>query len=119
MLKNEDVTIFGDGECVRDYVFVEDVAEANFQAMEKLENDYLNIGTGKGTSVNELFTSLKKATGYDKEPVYTAPRPGDIKKSILNWDKAARVLDWKPGVEIENGLVKTVEFFREELDTAE
>jgi UDP-glucose 4-epimerase len=118
MLKNEDTTIYGDGENIRDYVYVSDVARANYLAMEKWENDLVNIGTGHGTSVNELFNKLKEITGYSKEATYSDPRPGDLQRSILKCDRA-RKLGWKPDVKLNDGLVKTVEYFRNKLETTE
>jgi len=117
MLKGENVVIFGDGECVRDYVYVEDVARANLLAMERLENDTVNIGTAIGTSVNGLFEKMKVTSGYSKEAIHEAPRPGDLKKSILNYSKASTLLDWEPSVPLEKGLEKTIEYFRNELET--
>jgi UDP-glucose 4-epimerase len=119
MLANDEVIIFGDGENVRDYVYAGDVARANVLAMEKVENEVINIGTGIGTSVNELFALLKEITGYQKEPVYADPRPGDLRKSILKWDKAKELMGWEPTVKLEDGLVKTVEFFRTEMGASE
>ena len=116
MLKNEEVKIFGDGEYVRDYVFVGDVVEANMAAMDKADGEIVNIGTSKGTTVNELFRMLKEITGYEKDPVYAPPRPGDLRKSILDVSKAAKVLDWTPKVSLEEGLKKTVEWFKKKME---
>ncbi|TYB90876.1 MAG: NAD-dependent epimerase/dehydratase family protein [Kosmotoga sp.] len=118
MLKNEETIIYGDGENIRDYVYVSDVARANYLAMEEWENDVINIGTGHGASVNELFNKLKDITNYSKAATYSDPRPGDLRRSILKCDKA-RNLGWKPEVKFDDGLVKTVEYFRNKLETTE
>ena len=112
MLKGEKVTIFGDGEYVRDYVYVDDVVRANILAMEKGKNVVLNIGTGRGTTVNELFMMLKSITGYSDEPEYAPPRKGDVRKSILDCSKAKEILGWEPEVSLEEGLRRTVEYFK-------
>jgi len=112
MLKGEKVTIFGDGEYVRDYVYVDDVVRANILAMEKGKNVVLNIGTGRGTTVNELFRMLKDMIGYTDEPVYAPPRKGDVRKSVLDFSKAKEVLGWEPEVSLEEGLRRTVEYFK-------
>jgi len=112
MLKGEKVTIFGDGEYVRDYVYVDDVVRANILAMEKGKNVVLNIGTGRGTTVNELFKMLKSITGYSDEPEYAPPRKGDVRKSILDCSKAKEILGWEPEVSLEEGLRRTVEYFK-------
>ncbi|MCD6254057.1 MAG: NAD-dependent epimerase/dehydratase family protein [Thermotogae bacterium] len=115
MLRNDEVHIFGDGENVRDYVYVEDVAEANLKAMEAPANIALNVGTGVGTTVNELFKKLAQLTDYQRDPVYDPPRPGDLRKSVLDTSLAERMMGWKAKYNLEEGLKKTVEFFRERL----
>ncbi|MCD6442910.1 MAG: NAD-dependent epimerase/dehydratase family protein, partial [Thermotogae bacterium] len=115
MLKDQDVEIYGDGENIRDYVFVGDVVNANILAMEKADGEILNIGTGKGTTVNELFEILKNMTGYNREAKHVAPRPGDLRKSVLDWSNAKEKLGWSPKYKLEDGLKLTVEWFRENL----
>lgn len=119
MIQNDTVRVFGDGENVRDYVYVEDVAEANVNCVTHEDSDIFNIGTGIGTTVNRLFETMANVSGYDRKPVYEEPRPGDLRVSILNSEKAQEKLKWRPKVCIEDGLVKTIDFFREELDTSE
>ncbi len=116
MLKGDDVTIFGDGEYVRDYVYVDDVVEANVLSMEKGDGEVFNISTGRGTTVNELFKMLKEITGYEKDPIYGPPRPGDLRKSILDYNKAKKVLGWEPKYDLDTGFRKTVEWFRRKLE---
>lgn len=118
MLRKDAVSIFGDGECVRDYVYAEDVAEANVCCLAKVEDDIFNIGTGHGTSVNDLFNLMSSVTGYGKDSIYEDARPGDLRKSVLDISKVGARLNWKPRVKLEDGLVNTVEFFREELDSS-
>ena len=119
MIRNDTVRVFGDGENVRDYVYVEDVAEANVNCVAYEKSDMLNIGTGTGTTVNGLFKIMAEITGYNREPAYEDPRPGDLRASVLNSNRAQETLKWRPKTCIEDGLVKTIDFFREELDTSE
>lgn len=112
MLRGEKVTIFGDGEYIRDYIYVDDVVRANILAIEKGKNMVLNIGTGRGTTVNELFKMLKDIIGYTDEPVYAPPRKGDVRKSVLDCSKAKQILGWEPKVSLEEGLRRTVEYFK-------
>ena len=119
MLRNQEVVIFGDGECVRDYVYVGDVARANLLAIEKCENTVINIGTGIGTSVNELFDIMKPIAGYSREAVHKEPRPGDVKKSILNIERARSLLGWEPSTQLERGIKETIEYFRSGLDSSQ
>jgi UDP-glucose 4-epimerase len=111
-LKHEPVRIDWDGEQKKDYVFVEDVARANLLAIEHGEKDIFCVGTGRGASVNELYNALAKIIGYKPEVVRAPKRPGDIYLSYFNCAKAERVLGWKPQVTLEEGIEKTVEFFR-------
>ena len=113
-LKHESVRIDWDGEQQKDYVFVEDVARASLLALDKGDNDIFCIGTGKGTSVNEIYAALAKITGYSPEIVRAPKRPGDIHLAYFNCSKAGRVLGWKPEVSLDEGIGKTVEFFEGE-----
>ncbi len=112
MLKNEAVTIFGDGEYVRDYVYVKDVVQANLLALKEGISGVYNVGTGVGTTVNQLFKILSRLTGYQKEPVYGSHRKGDLRKSILDSSKAKKELGWNPQTSLEEGLALTVEYFK-------
>ena len=111
-LKHGPVRIDWDGEQKKDYVFVEDVARANVLALEHGENDIFCLGTGRGVSVNELYNTLAKIIGYKIEIVRAPKRPGDIYLAYFNCAKVERVLGWKPQVTLEEGIEKTVEYFR-------
>lgn len=112
MLNNEEVNIFGDGEQVRDYVYVGDVVKANILCLENGDNEIFNIGTGESISVNQLFSEMKELTQYSKEVVYKPPRAGELMRSSLDVGKAEQKLGWKAKVDIKEGLKKTIEFFR-------
>lgn len=123
LLEGKTPTIFGDGEQTRDYVFIEDVVQANVLASEKLEAlnasagpelDSLgfNIGTGKETSVNELYQAL---AGFAKHPhpAQTAPaRLGELRRIALEVGKAKRLLGFAPRWSLRDGLQKTFEWVR-------
>ena len=115
MLQNKNTIIFGDGKYIRDYVFVSDVAQANIKAMENGDGKIFNISTAKGTSVIELFQILKELTGYRKAPFYKPEREGDVRKSVLSYEKAKRELKWEPKINIDEGLKSTVEWFKEKI----
>jgi UDP-glucose 4-epimerase len=112
MLHGGEFVIFGDGYNVRDYVYVKDLARANLLALEHPHNDIFNIGTGVGTTTNELFESLAKATGYKNPPKRIVARLGDLKKSVLDPSKAKKVLKWEPKYDLATGLKETVEYYR-------
>lgn len=115
MLRGEPVTIFGTGEQERDYVYVEDVARAFLLAAEEEASEVYNVGTGVGTSVNTLFRALAALTGYRLEPRYAPPRPGEVFKVALDSGKLQRRLGWKPRIDMEKGLPRTVEGLRSSL----
>jgi UDP-glucose 4-epimerase len=112
MLKDRDLVIYGDGENVRDFVYVKDVAAANVAALSCAPNDSFNIGTGVATTINDLYRALARLLGCVKPPKYGPARLGDIKRSLLDASKAGRGLGWKPKYTFEEGLRETVEAFR-------
>jgi UDP-glucose 4-epimerase len=121
MLSGETPTIFGDGEQIRDYVFVEDVAKANLLAMRKLadltpgtsiDDRGYNIATGIGTSVNTLYTRLQKCTGFAGKASFAPEKKGDLSRIFLDIRKAADELSWQPSVNLSTGLQKTVGFWQ-------
>jgi UDP-glucose 4-epimerase len=124
MLQGQSPTIFGDGEQLRDYVFVEDVVKANLSALNHLEgaspldsidDQAYNIGTGIGTSVNELFAQLKEIIKFHGNASYGPERKGELRRIFLEVSKAERELSWKRSVSLPEGLKRTVDFFQERL----
>jgi UDP-glucose 4-epimerase len=113
-LNHDSVRIDWDGEQSKDYVYVGDVARANVMALAagQGENDIFCLGTGRGVSVNEIYHILEKITGFTPEIIHAPKRAGDIYLSYFDCSKAARVLGWKPEVMLEEGIEKTVDFFR-------
>ncbi len=112
LLKGEDVTIFGDGEQTRDYVYVADVVRANLAALTGDFCGSVNIGTGRETNVNELYAVIKRHAAGPGKAVHAAPRDGELRRSVLDVSMAARVLGWNPTVSLADGLEETVDFFR-------
>ncbi len=116
MLDGDPVTINGDGMHTRDYIFVGDVVDAHNMAMNYDESLVVNIGTGDGTSVNEVFRRLQEVTGYSASPIYGAPRPGDVRHITLDPSRAKRLLGWEPGVSLLDGLKETLASMRADDD---
>ena len=112
MLAGEPVTIFGDGEQTRDFVFVDDVVHAFVLAMERGDGHRFNIGTGEQTSVNQLFREMAELTGYDQHPSYGAERNGELRAIALDTRLAAAELGWKPWTTLREGLSETVAWLR-------
>lgn len=111
-LNHESVRIDWDGNQKKDYVFVGDVALANLLAIELGDNDIFCLGTGGAASVNELYDALAAIIGYKPEIVRAPKRPGDIYLTYFDYQKAERILGWKPHTTLKVGIEKTVEFFR-------
>jgi UDP-glucose 4-epimerase len=112
LLKGEQPVINGDGTQTRDYVFVDDVVEANLLALEKDKVDIFNVGTAKETSVNEIFQRLKRITGAGIEGIHGPAKQGEQKRSCLDFSKIKKELDWQPNYSLEQGLEKTVNYFK-------
>lgn len=83
LFRGESPTIFGDGSATRDFIYVEDIVEANIKALHKGNKEVFNIGTGKATSIKELFYLMKEIMDVDIEVKYGEEREGDIKNSFF------------------------------------
>jgi UDP-glucose 4-epimerase len=112
LLAGDAVTIFGDGEQTRDYVYVGDVAAANVRALETRAPGPFNIGTGLETSVNDLYRGLEAAIGIDRPASYAPGRPGEQSRSAVDARHARETLGWRPEVSLDEGLRRTVAAFR-------
>jgi UDP-glucose 4-epimerase len=113
MLDNKQVTINGDGEQERDFVYVGDCARANLLVTTGSQvNQIYNLGFGIGTNINEIFRVLKKVTGYRQEAVHGPAKLGETRRIYLDAGKARQELGWEPSVGLEEGLEETVEYFR-------
>lgn len=112
ILKGEPPTMYGDGKQLRDYVYVGDVAELNLLVLEKGADQIFNVGTGKGTTVNELFFHLKELMKFAKEAAYAPPRTGELFRSVLNCKKIEKGLGWKAKTDIRAGLQKTLDWYK-------
>lgn len=112
MLAGEPATVHGDGLQERDFVYVGDCARANLAALEQGRDGIYNVGTGTGTTINDLFDRLAALTGYSHPHQHGPERLGDIYRSFLSAELAARELGWQPVYTLEQGLRETVDYFR-------
>ena len=117
MLGNEPCVIFGDGTETREYVYIDDIVEANVLAVEKGAGETYCLGRGIEVTVPELFETLAGLTGYSQEPKWEPLRPGEIHRICISGEKARRELGWESKVELEEGLAELAEFFRGKLQT--
>lgn len=111
LIRGECPTIFGDGEQTRDFVYVEDVAMANVNALKFGENGIFNISSGTQTSVNQLYSMLIESLSILKKPFYTESRLGDIKHSVLDNICALKNLSLQ-NTPLNKGLEKTISYFK-------
>lgn len=116
MLRGEQPTIFGDGEQSRDFTYIDNAVEANLLACQapaaQAAGQVCNVATGRRVTLNETLRALQKLTGYSDEPKYGPERAGDVKHSLADISKAEGLLGYKPKVGFEEGLQKTVEWYR-------
>jgi UDP-glucose 4-epimerase len=112
LLTGRPALIHGDGRQTRDFVYVGDVVRANLLALQKSAVGIFNIGTGKETNINTIFRKLKQLTGSSQEERHAAACEGEVRRSSLDARRAARYLDWRPSVHLDDGLEKTVDWFR-------
>lgn len=105
MQNNQEITIYGDGEQTRDFVYVFDIADACVRAVEcDVKNEIINVSTNKAISINKLYELMAEKYGYKKPPVYAQERFGDIKHSILDNKKCLRLIGISPDTSVEKGL---------------
>jgi UDP-glucose 4-epimerase len=112
LLGRERPTIFGDGEQTRDFVFVDDVVDGFVRAADKGGGLIMNVGTGEETSVQQLFDRMAHLTGFKDPAHYAPPRLGELSRSALDPGRAAIHLGWKPWTGLDEGLRRTLEWFR-------
>jgi UDP-glucose 4-epimerase len=118
LLAGRDTTINGDGTQTRDYVFVDDVVDANLRAAEaeSISLGAFNIGTGRQCDVNELYSLIARAAGVERPPRHGPAMPGEQRTSCLDVTRATELLGWRPRVALEEGISRTVDWFRDRGD---
>jgi len=113
MLRGKPVTINGDGKQQRDFVFVKDIANANYLAtINQKGSGVFNLGSGIPTDINQIFDALKSITGYEKKVSHGPAKLGETSRIFLTGELAFEALGWKPEVSLYEGLQATVEYFK-------
>jgi len=116
MLKGEQPTILGDGKQSRDFTYVDNAVEANLLACKAAANEVagrvFNVATGRRVDLNETFQILKKLTGYPENVSYGPERAGDVKHSLADLSRAKKHLGYTPKVDFEEGLRRTIDWYR-------
>jgi len=114
LLENRSPKIYGDGEQTRDFTYVANVVEGVLRACDapEVSGEVINVATGGRISLNELFQTMRTLAGGTVEPTYVDPRPGDVRDSQADISKARRILRYEPSVSFEEGLKRTVQWYR-------
>ncbi len=117
ILEDEPPTVFGDGEQSRDFTYVDNVVEANLLAarVEHTAGEVLNIACGQAVTVNETIDVINELLGKNIEPLYDAPRPGDVKHSLADITLAQQIIGYKPLISFKQGLQKAIDWYRDNL----
>jgi len=116
MLGGKPFKIFGEGNDLRDYVYVGDVVEALMKLTENLRPGPFNIATGIGTSPNQIFELVAKLCDHNQEPIYGPSRLGDVDRIYLDISKAKAELGWVPQMSFADGLKLTVDWFKQQAN---
>jgi UDP-glucose 4-epimerase len=116
MLADQRPVIYGDGEQSRDFTYIDNVVDANLLActapVKNIAGRYFNVATGRRITLNETYRSLKEIIGYKGEVGYQPERVGDIKHSLAEITAAQQALGYRPTVDFEEGLRRTVAWYR-------
>ena len=112
MFNNQICTIYGHGEPIRDYVYVQDIVDINVIALNKINRAVYNLGTGIGTKVSEIHQLLQQIIGTNNKPESKPLRTGELKEIYLDCTRAKEELGWVSQINLKEGLQKTVNFFK-------
>jgi UDP-glucose 4-epimerase len=115
MLQGQQPFINGDGLQTRDFVFVQDVVNANLKALHHANSGCYNVGTGVETDIVTLFRHLNAAMDNRFAQTHQEGKAGEQRRSVLSWDLIAREMGWQPEVKFEEGLRETLEWFRSQV----
>ncbi|MBN2357561.1 NAD-dependent epimerase/dehydratase family protein [candidate division KSB1 bacterium] len=112
LLDGQQPIIFGNGEQTRDFVYVKDVVTANVKALDRKDNEILNIGTSTETTINEVYEHLNALIGAGMAQKHGPAKEGEQFRSVIDYGYAKKVLDWQPQYDLQTGLKETVAYFQ-------
>jgi nucleoside-diphosphate-sugar epimerase len=117
ILKDEPPTIYGDGEQSRDFTYVDNVVDANLLAAraKHTRGEVINIACGQAVTVNDIIDMINNLLGKNVKPIYTDPRPGDVKHSLADITAAKNLIGFKPVIQFEDSLQKAIDWYRDNL----
>jgi dTDP-glucose 4,6-dehydratase len=112
VLRNQDVTVFGDGSQTRSFTYITDLVDGIIKLMLSSENDPVNIGNPVEMTIKQIAETIIKMTGSTSKIVYRPLPTDDPKQRRPDITRARTLLGWEPKVQLEEGLIKTIEYFR-------
>ena len=115
ILEGVTPTINGDGKQTRDYIYVDDVVNGCVSVLDRRASGVYNIGTGREIDVNTIYDAVRAATQFDMSPVYGPQKPGEQRRSCIDPSKARETFEWSPAMPLEEGVITTVQWFKEHL----
>ena len=115
-LRNEDVTIFGDGSQTRSFTYITDLVDGIIKLMLSPENDPINIGNPREMTIKEIAETIIRMTGAKSRIIYKDLPVDDPKQRRPDITRARTLLGWEPKVDLEHGLVKTIDYFRTKVE---
>lgn len=119
VLRNQSPYIYGDGEQTRDFIYVKDVARANLLTLQSKAEGIFNVSSNQKLSVNQLLRYISNILNKHIKPIYIKKRDGDIKDSVITYNKIFREIGWKPEYEILEGLKETIRFYKNSINTVD
>ena len=115
--KNYEVKLWGDGSAMREFLHVDDLAEACYVCMQQYnESDHINVGIGEGVTIKELAETIANIVGYDRDIQWDTTKPNGTPRKILNVDKI-KSLGWQPQINLRKGIEETYKWYREKINT--
>ena len=119
MLNGEQPTIFGDGKQSRDFTYIDNVVSANLLAAsapaDRVSGKSFNVAVGQSFSLIQMYGLLQRLTGFQKQALFVSLRAGDVKDSLADITSAHQAMGYQPAVEFQEGLSRTVEWYKEEF----
>ncbi len=118
ILRNESPTVYGDGEQSRDFTYIDNVVQANLcaaAAPNKTNGEVVNVACGDKITVNAIIAMINEMTGQSVAPTYAPPRPGDVKHSLADIQKAKALIGYEPIIQFQDGLQKAIAWYRDNL----
>ena len=117
ILKDEPPTIYGDGEQSRDFSYIDNVVEANLLAARapKTAGEIINIACGESVTINQIIEMINEIVGKNVKPIYTDPRPGDVKHSLADISLAQEIIGYKSVISFKAGLEKAIDWYSKNL----